>query len=45
MLKLIKSNQKNYLAKLDFILQKRKLQNPKIDKTVKNIIQDMELKF
>ena len=42
MLKLIKSNQKNYLAKLDFILQKRKLQNPKIDKTVKNIIQDIK---
>ena len=42
MLKLIKSNQKNYLVKLDLILQKRKLQNPKIDKTVKNIIQDVK---
>ena len=42
MLKLIKSNQKNYLVKLDLILQKRKLQNPKIDKTVKNIIQDIK---
>ena len=44
MLKLIKSNQKNYLVKLDLILQKRKLQNPKIDKTVKNIIQDVKKK-
>ena len=42
MLKLIKANQKNYLAKLDFILQKRKLQNPEIDKKVKNIIQDIK---
>ena len=42
MLKLIKSNQKNFLAKLDIILQKRKLQNPKIDKIVKNIIQDIK---
>ena len=40
MLKLIKANQKNFLSKLDFILQKRKLQNPKIEKQVKNIIQD-----
>ena len=38
MLKLIRSNQKNFLAKLDVILQKRKLQNPKIDLKVKNII-------
>ena len=42
MLKLIKSNQKNFLAKLDIILQKRKLQNPKIDLIVKNIIQDIK---
>ena len=44
MLKLIKSNQKNFLAKLDIILQKRKLQNPKIDLIVKNIIQDIKKK-
>ena len=42
MLKLIKANQKNFLSKLDFILQKRKLQNPKIEKQVKNIIQDIK---
>jgi histidinol dehydrogenase len=42
MLKLIKSNQKNFLIKLDIILQKRKLQNPKIDLIVKNIIQDIK---
>ena len=42
MLKLIRSNQKNFLAKLDVILQKRKLQNPKIDLKVKNIIQDVK---
>ena len=42
MLKLIKANQKNFLRKLDIILQKRKLQNPKVDETVKNIIQDIK---
>jgi len=42
MLKLIESNQKNFLSKLDFILQKRKLKNPKIDLKVKNIIQDIK---
>ena len=42
MLKLIKANQSNFLAKLDVILQKRKLQNPKIDLKVKNIIQDIK---
>jgi histidinol dehydrogenase len=42
MLKLIKANQKNFLSKLDFILQKRKLQNHKIEKQVKNIIQDIK---
>ncbi len=42
MLKLIKSNQKNFLIKLDIILQKRKLQNPKIDLKVKKIIQDIK---
>ena len=42
MLKLIKSNQKNFLAKLDIILQKRKLQNPIIDLKTRNIIQDIK---
>ena len=42
MLKLIESNQKNFLSKLDFILQKRKIKNPKIDLKVKNIIQDIK---
>jgi histidinol dehydrogenase len=42
MLKLIKSNQKNFLTKLDVILQKRKLKDPKIDLKVKNIIQDVK---
>lgn len=41
-LKLIKANQKDYLSKLDLILQKRKLQNPKIDQKVKYIIQDIK---
>ena len=41
MLKLIKSNQKNFLSKLNVILQKRKIHNPKIDLKVKNIIQDI----
>ena len=42
MLKLVKANQKNYLEKLNIILQKRKIQNPKIDQKVKNIIQDIK---
>jgi len=42
MLKLIKSSQKNFLEKLDIILQKRKLKNPKIDLKVKSIIQDIK---
>ena len=42
MLKLIKSQQKNFLAKLDIILQKRKLKNPRIDLKVKNIIEDIK---
>ena len=42
MLKLIKANQKNFLSKLDLILQKRKIQNPKIDLKVKNIINDIK---
>jgi len=42
MLRLIKSNQKNFLVKLEVILQERKLQNPKIDLKVKNIINDIK---
>ena len=42
MLKLIKSNQKNFLLQLDTVLQKRKLQNPKIDQRTKKIIQDIK---
>ena len=42
MLKLIKSNQKNFLAKLDIILQKRKFKDPRIDLKVKSIIQDIK---
>ena len=42
MLKLINSNQKNFLAKLNIILQKRKLKDFKIDSKVKNIIQDVK---
>ena len=42
MLKLIKSNQNNFLAKLDIILKKRKLSDPAIDSKVKKIIQDIK---
>jgi histidinol dehydrogenase len=42
MLTLIKANQKNFLIKLDTVLQKRKLQNPKIEIKVKKIIQDIK---
>ena len=42
MLKLIKSNQKNFLEKLDIILQKRRLKDPKIDLKTKSIIQDVK---
>ena len=42
MLKLIKSKQKNFLTKLNTLLQKRKLQNPKIDFKVKKIIKDIK---
>jgi len=42
MLKIIKSNKKNFISKLDTILQKRKFQNPKVDLIVKNIIQDIK---
>ena len=44
MLKLIKSNQKNFLEKLDVILQKRKFKDPKVDLKVKSIIQDVKKK-
>ena len=42
MLKLIKSSQKNFLAKLDIILKKRKHKDPGIDLKVKSIIQDVK---
>ena len=42
MLKLIKANQKNFLIKLDTILQKRKMQDFKIDLKVKKIIQNVK---
>jgi histidinol dehydrogenase len=42
MLKLIKSNQKNFLEKLDGILKKRKFKNPKVELKVKNIIEDVK---
>ena len=42
MLKLIKSNQKNFLIKLDVILQKRKFKDPKIDLQVRSIIEDVK---
>ena len=42
MLKLLKSNQKNFLEKLNLILQKRKLQDPKIDLKTKKIILDIK---
>ena len=42
MLKLIKSNQKNFFKKLDVVLQKRKLKDSKIDLKVKNIIQNVK---
>ena len=42
MLKLINSSQKNFLAKLDIILQKRKLNDPRIDSKVKIIIEDIK---
>jgi len=42
MLKLIKSNQKNFLVKLETILEKRKSKDPKIDLRVKSIIQNVK---
>ena len=44
MLRLIKANQKNFLSKLDFILNKRKSQNPNIDAKIKIIIEDIKKK-
>jgi histidinol dehydrogenase len=42
MLRLIKANQKNFLSKLDFILEKRKIKNPHIDSKIKIIISDVK---
>jgi len=42
MLKLIKSNQKNFLSKLDLVLNKRKAKNPDIDLKIKFIIKDVK---
>jgi len=42
MLKLIKANQKNFISKLNFILDKRKSENPNIDSTIKFIIKDIK---
>ena len=42
MLKLIKANQKNFLSKLGFILDKRKAKNPNLDLKVKFIINDIK---
>ena len=44
MLRLITSNQKNFLSKLNFILEKRKFKNPTIDSKVKLIINDIKKK-
>jgi len=41
MLKLLKSNQKNFLSKLDLILKKRKIKNSSIDLKVQKILQDI----
>ena len=38
MLRLMKANQKNFLSKLDFILEKRKIKDPHIDSKIKIII-------
>ena len=42
MLKLIKSNQKNFLSNLEFILDKRKTKDPNIESKIKFIIQDIK---
>ena len=44
MLKLIKSNQKNFLLKLELILEKRKFKDLNIDSKIKFIIQDVKKK-
>ena len=42
MLRLIKINKKNFLSKLNFVLDKRKLKNPNIDAKIKLIIKDIK---
>jgi histidinol dehydrogenase len=42
MLRLIKSNKKNFLLKLEFILDKRKSKDPNIESKIKLIIQDIK---
>ncbi len=42
MLRLIKTNQKNFLLKLSFILDKRKSESSHIDSKIKSIIQDIK---
>lgn len=42
MLRLIKANQKNFLSKLNFILNKRKYKNPNIDSKTKLIIESVK---
>ena len=42
MLKLIKSNQKNFLTKLELILDKRKSKDPNLDLKIRFIIQDVK---
>jgi len=42
MLRLLKTKQKNFLSKLSFILDQRKLKNPNIDSKVKFIIKDVK---
>ena len=45
MLKLINSNQQNFLSKLEFILDKRKSKDPNIDAKISFIIQDVKKKI
>ena len=42
MLKLIKTNKKNFFSKINFILDKRKLKNSNIDLKIKFIIKDIK---
>ena len=42
MLKLIKSNQKNFLHKLNLILEQRKFKNTNIEGKIKSIINDVK---